>query len=166
MIRRAVIDTGPIFRALAVNHAHRRPVGVARDPVLEYADASVQSPGTHLRFLNLLASIPQKLTTSHVLGEVNGLVNVRLGLREPELGRFWDGSIDLLTQWNLDERLIQFLVFARESGSQIKRVGLVDTGLIRLAQENGCPLITGDEKTLAPLAHEQGVDCHLLRNLL
>jgi hypothetical protein len=84
-----------------------------------------------LRFLELLGSISRKLTTSHVLGEINGHVNSRLDLRGPELNRFWNGCIELLTMWDLDERLVQFLDFARESAPEITRVGLVDTGLIR-----------------------------------
>jgi hypothetical protein len=81
-------------------------------------------------------------------------------------GNIWNGSIDLLMRWNFDERLVALLDFAQDSADEIVRAGVVDIGLIRLAQRSGAVLITGDERTLAPLAREQGVDCELLRNLL
>ena len=161
-----MIDTGPLFSALVVNHVQQRPTQGNRVQLLGLADESVRHPDGQVRFLNLLASISNKLTTSHVLGEINGLVNTRSDLRGPELNRFWNGCIELLTQWQLDERLIRLLDFAGGSAPEIARIGLVDIGLIRLAQEQGCVLITEDAKTLAPLAWEQGVDCRLLRNLL
>jgi hypothetical protein len=165
VIGQAVIDTGPLFSALVVSHVRRRPTQV-NDGLLGLADESVRHPDGQIRFLHLLASISNKSTTSHVLGEINGLVKTRSDLRGPDLSRFWNGCIDLLTLWNLNEELVRFLDFAGESAQAITRVGLVDTGLIRLAQKHGCLLITEDARTLAPLAQEQGVDCRLLKSLL
>lgn len=84
----------------------------------------------------------------------------------PESSIFWNGSIDLLMHWNFDERLVTLLDLAGGSAAEIVRAGIVGTGLIRLAQQRGCVLITSDERTLAPLAWEQGVHCELLRNLV
>ena len=165
MIRQAVIDTGPLFSALVVNHVQQRPTKGNRDRLLGCVNESVQHPDAHVRFLSVLGSISRKLTTSHVLGEINGLVNVKLKLHEPELSRFWNGCIELLTLWELDERLIRFLDFAGASAPGIARLGIVDTGLIRLAQEHGCVLITEDGP-LFRLAGEQGVDCRSLKSLL
>ena len=161
-----MIDAGPLFSALIINHLQNPAARAKPEHLLEAVDESVRREGAHLPFLEFIANIPEKLTTSHVVGEINGLAKSRLKLYGPELSRFWDGSVDLFMRWNLDERLVALLDFARSSAAEIVRVGIVDTGLIRLAQQRGCVLITGDEKTLAPLAREQGVDCEFLRNLL
>jgi len=100
------------------------------------------------------------------MGEINGLVKTRLDLREPLLSVFWNRAIDLLTQWDLDERLICLLDLWRQDSAVIPRVGLVDAGLVNLAIAEGCPLITHDERALLDLAYQRGVDCRLLKNLL
>jgi hypothetical protein len=114
----------------------------------------------------VLFKIPKKLTTSHVIGEINGLQKSRLNLRDPHLSLFWEKSADLLTMWNMAERLVEFLDLARREPASIPRVGIVDTGLVDLAVVEKCVLITNDERTLYPLALERGVDCQLLKNLL
>ena len=165
-ILQAVIDAEPLFSAPIVNHLQNPAARANREHLLDAVDESVRAPGMHLPFLEFLAAIPEKLTTSHVVGEVNGLAKSRLKLYGPESRVFWNGSIDLLMRWNFDERLVALLDFAQDSADEIVRAGVVDIGLIRLAQRSGAVLITGDERTLAPLAREQGVDCELLRNLL
>jgi hypothetical protein len=100
------------------------------------------------------------------MGEINGLVKTRLDLREPLLSVFWNRAIDLLTQWDLDERLICLLDLWRQDSAVIPRVGLVDAGLVNLAIAEGCLLITHDERALLDLAYQRGVDCRLLKNLL
>lgn len=118
------------------------------------------------RFLELLASIRQKLTTSHVIAELNGLEKARLRLHGAELNRFWSGTIDLLTQWNLDEQLIRLLDVAQRTELAMTRVGLIDSGVIELARRHGCLLITEDERTLAPLALGLCVDCQLVKQIV
>ena len=161
-----MIDTGPLFNALIINYLLKPGLRMNSRPLLECTDESLRHPHTQLQFLGILSRIPEKLTTSHVIGEINGLVKTRLDLHNPELSRFWNASIELLTLWNLNERLLTLLDFAPGSASEIARVGIVDAGLIHLALQEGCPLITEDSRTLAPLAWEQGIECELLRNLL
>ncbi len=166
MIRRAVIDSGPLFSALVIHHALSPLTRMDRTTLLGEAHESVRSSQLQARFLGVLAGISEKLTTSHAIGEVNGLISTRLNLKGPERERFWNGSIDLLTLWGMDERLVALLDYGHTEASAIHRIGLVDTGLIRLAQASNCMLITHDEKTLYGLALERGVRCELVRNLL
>jgi hypothetical protein len=97
--------------------------------------------------MQVLASIPIRLTTSHAIGEVNGLTNSKLDLRGPHLSIFWERSTELLTLWNLGERLIEFRDLARREAPAFPRAGIVDTGLVDLAFREGCVLITNDERT-------------------
>ncbi len=163
-----MLDTGPLLDALILHHVSRysQQSNTSSHKLLSHVNGVHAHPSARTEALSLLNSISVKLTTSHVIAEVNSLVTKRLKIREADLTRFWSGSIELLTLWNLDERMIQLLDLAGDAVEHIIRVGIVDTGLIRLAQQHGYILITNDEKTLAPLAWEQGVDCHILRNLL
>ena len=122
-------------------------------------------PSRQEQFLILLASI-RRNSTSHVIAELNGLEKSRLALYGPELERFWSESIDLLTQWNLDEALVRMLDLARQTELSLIRIGVIDAGVIELARRHGCLLMTEDERTLAPLAWELGVDCQLVRQML
>ena len=85
MIRKAVLDAGPLFSALAINYRDRlweqgRNAQLERalqDPLLTRANQQ--------SFMDLLKSITVKLTTSHVIAELHGLQKARLGL---EFGSF------------------------------------------------------------------------------
>ena len=115
-IRKAVIDTGPLFSALTLHYAFReeefgRPL--RSDLGLE---EPLRTKSTQLAFLSLMRSIPDKLTTSHAVAELHNLERSRLGLYGPALGIFWQTSVSLLRDWHLDERLIQLLEIAAQEG--------------------------------------------------
>ena len=167
-IRKAVIDTGPLFTALALHYAFReeefgRPA---------HFDSGLEEPlltkSAQLAFLNLMRSIPEKLTTSHAIAELHHLQQTRLNLSGRALEIFWQTSIGLLRDWNLDERLIQLIEIAaqQELTTLIPDIGLVDTGLLELARRNGGTIITQDERTLAQRAWGLGVDCRLVKQLI
>jgi rRNA-processing protein FCF1 len=167
MFAKAVIDSGPLFSALILNYYELdikfgRPINIPglKDPL---RDQSAQG-----LFLELLSSIKEKLTTSHVIGELQGLEKSRLKLYGDGRTNFWRASIDLLTQWNVDEKLVRLLDLASDDSlrSCLPRIGHVDTGLIDLALRHGCVLITEDEPTLASEAWRAGVDCRLVKQLI
>jgi len=107
-------------------------------------------------------------TTSHVIGEIQGLAKTRLKLSGDDRLSFWRASIDLLTQWNLDEQLIRLLDMARRPAlkERLLDIGIVDTGLIEFAAHNNCVLITQDDRTLAARAWTDGIDCRLVKQLI
>ncbi len=167
MFTKAVIDAGPLFSAMILNYydldiKFGRPFSASglEDPLLETA--------SQRSFLHLLGSIREKLTTSHVIGELQGLAKSRLKLSDDDRTNFWRASIDLLAQWNIDENLVRLLDLASGeiAGSCLQRIGPNDTGLIELARRNGCVLITQDERTLAPEAWSLGVKCLLVKQLI
>jgi len=160
-IRKAVIDTGPLLSALVsiyqIKYGRRSALdSLLREP-LRIRDHQEQ-------FLRLLAAIPEKLTTSHVIAEIQGHVNAAK-LYGDDLLNFWQSSIDLLMQWKLDERLIRLLdIVGRQE--MLPDIGIVDTGLIELAARNNCALITEDERTLARRAWTEQIDCYLVKGLI
>ncbi len=92
-IRKAVIDTGPLLSALILNH-HMR---YARRSVLDsFLREPLRIRSHQEQFLWLLAAIPDKLTTSHVIAEIQGHVN-SANLYGDDLFNFWQATIDLLT---------------------------------------------------------------------
>jgi hypothetical protein len=119
--------------------------------------------------LELFRSIRSILTTSHVIGELQGLQTSRLKLKGADLKSFWLASMELLALSKLDERLLRLIEdgFQREDvRHNIAQIGPTDAGLIQLALREGCTLLTDDERTLAPLAYRLGVDCKFFKPLL
>jgi PIN domain-containing protein len=164
-IRKAVIDSGPLLSAPVLHYQRERGRRFFLDSFLE---EPLLIRDHQEQFLNLLASIQEKLTTSHVIGEIHGLAKSRLKLTGDNRISFWRTSIDLLTQWKLDEQLIRLLEMA--SRSELKErlldIGIIDTGLIELAAQSGGILITQDERTLAPRALTDGIECLLVKQLI
>jgi len=168
MFPKAVIDSGPLFDALVLNYDLRR-VAIGRQ--LRFAtvlDEVLQSGNGRRQFLALLASIPEKLTTSHVMAELYGLEKRSLKLYPLDLHEFWRTSIDLLVQWRIDETLVRLLDPASHASLRmcLPEIGVTDTGLIDLAARHGCVPITSDARTLAREAHIRQVDCRLVRQLI
>ena len=101
MFRRAVIDSGPLFSALVLLYDLRR-IGLGeRAKFTDRLKEPLRNLTAQQQFLELLRSIREKLTTSHVIAELNGLEKVRLGLYGDGRLEFWRTSIDLLIQWEI-----------------------------------------------------------------
>jgi hypothetical protein len=168
MIETAVFDAGPLFSALVSNFNMldiKRSGRMRHSSVLESA---LRSERAQRDLLSAFSSIPTKLTTSHVIGELQGLQNSRLKLKGIDLSSFWQTSIDLLRQWAIDEQLVRLLDLASDDrfGVSLPRIGAPDAGVIKLALQRNCVLVTDDERTLAPAAWRVGVDCRLLQQLI
>jgi hypothetical protein len=168
MIRTAVLDSGPLFSSLVSNFNIR---DIDRGLRMRYSSAlkeSLRSDAAQRDLLAVIGAISEKLTTSHVIGELQGLQSSRLRLSGDDLFNFWLASIDLLTQWKVEEELIRLLDLALDTAfeTSLPRIGPPDTGLIQLALQRGCVLITDDERTLCPEALKAGVDCRLLEQVI
>jgi rRNA-processing protein FCF1 len=167
MIRTAVLDAGPLFSALVSNFNVR---DIDRGLRMRYPSAlnePLRSEAAQRNLLTVIGAIPEELTTSHVIGELQGLSS-RLKLSGDDLSNFWLASIDRLRQWNVNEKLICLLDLALDTAFQtsLPRSGPPDAGLIQLASQRGCVLITEDKRTLCPEALKAGVDCRLLEQLI
>lgn len=163
---KVVIDSGPLFTVLTLHYAMR----TKQVSLLQKIDEDIRrSESMQRACLELFRSIRSLLTTSHVIGEIQGLQTSRLGLKGENFQGFWLGSMELLALRNLDERLLRLI----EDGFQradvrhnISKIGPTDAGLIELALREGCMLLTDDQRTLAPLAYRLGVNCGIFKTML
>jgi predicted nucleic acid-binding protein len=100
--------------------------------------------------MDLFGSMRAVLTTSNVIGEIQGLQK----LTGDDLRTFWLYSMQLLASKGLDEKLLRLIedMFHREDvRNNVTQIGPTDAGLIELARREGCVLLTDDERTLGPV---------------
>ena len=163
---RVVIDSGPLFTVLTLNYFIR----TGRRSLLQTIDEDIRrSDLMQSACMELFRSFRSILTTSHVIGELQGLQTSRLGLKGQDFHGFWMGSMEMLALSKLDERLLRLIEdgFHREGvRHNISMIGPTDAGLIEFALREGCILLTDDRRTLAPLAWQIGVDCRIFKSIL
>ena len=162
----AVVDAGPLMSALVLHFARQASPG-SRQALIgrsRIADYLVGEPVRQRAFVEFFDSIPKINTTSHVIGELQGLQRFRGG----EQRDFWMTSLDWLGGKKLDERLVRLLDLTSSPSWRdiVCRIGPCDGGLIELALKEGTTLLTDDRRTVAPLAWSLGVDCHVVEDLL
>lgn len=164
-IRNIVMDTGPLLSALILDYVRNSP-RVRRDSILTNSRvASYLSRNETLQqsFLRFFDTIQTVLTTSNVIGEIQGLQTLK-GQYQRE---FWLGGVRLLRKKRLDERLL--LLLDMESSPLNKEflqvLGPTDTGLLQLAKNEGYRLLT-DDGTLRSRAWQEGIECFLVREML
>ena len=164
-ISKAVVDTSPLFTALTLELVRRSPRS-RRSTILEKSglpEYLSKSSSRQEAFLQFLASIRIILTTQHVIAELQGL------LRREHQREFWSYGMDLLSTRGFGERLLPPLLDMQRVDAVREAVcatGPTDAGLIELARQEGCALITDDERTLARRAWQLGMDCRLVCNLI
>jgi hypothetical protein len=170
--RRAVLDTGPLFSALTLQYlravkasdSHRKSV-LHKNQVSNHLQTDRAKQSDFLVFVEAIEAI---LTTSHVIGEIQGLQCLKNAAQRD----FWQSSMKFLRTKKLDERLLTLLdLFSNtdhqyDYGELVCTIGPTDVGLIRLAYEERCVLLTDDARTLAPRARGMGVRCLLLQDLV
>lgn len=164
-----VIDTGPLFIVLCQNYLElSENKSINRDRILNIAYDKISvypELGNALRnFINRIHNI---FTTSHVLGEINRHVNrLDLDLRKSKI--FWDCTIKFLIEKNFGEELISSLDINKNGilAKLVLDIGLVDTGLIQLAQKINAPILTDDRRTLYKRARQNSVNgYHLIDDI-
>src|SRR5579863_330258 len=103
---RVVIDSGPLFTILTLNFARRFPSVPKKESLMERIDSTIrQSASRQQACLDLFGSIRSVLTTSHVIGEIQGLQN----LKGDDLKNFWLNSMQILSSKRLDEQLLRLI---------------------------------------------------------
>lgn len=159
-----VIDTGPLFNALALMYVRNSPIhrSSLKHTLPPYLS---NDPAKELDFLQLFDSIRILITTSHVVGEIQGILK-KSGL--PPEG-FWEFSMLQLKRKGLTENLITLLSMheSEEMSKLVRAIGPTDAGLIDLARRERAVLLTDDERTLAH--HALGmpdIECTLVEFIL
>lgn len=169
-IHKAVVDSGPLFTALALQFSnnflqqkrHELMKHVIADPSIRHNQSRQNA------YLTLFKQIRSPLTTSHVIGEIQGLQTSCMRLTGRHLQMFWSQSLHFLKSLNFDEQLLRLLDMSQRIDLQeaVYKYGPTDIGLIALAQREGCVLLTDDIKTLASHAWKVGIDCRVVSTLV
>lgn len=163
-IKKAVLDTGPLLSAITLELIRNRTLdqreAILRDSRLEPYLRDIHK---HQVFLQFFESIEVVLTTSHVVAEIHGLRFLKGDLKK----EFWECAITLLQRKAFSEELIGlFQLHSQELLKMVAEIGPTDVALTELAFVQGCVLLTEDERTLAPWAWNQGVDCRVVQHFL
>ncbi len=169
-IREAVVDTSPLFSVLVLNYVdsagllerwRSKLIGDALKPYLLSAPNKLES------FMQLIRGMRLLMTTSHVVGELPGLVRRRLGLYGQSLADFWLSSMRFLSDRGLQEELLTLLAMYRRQDLReaVSLFGVTDVGVVELARRKGVVLLT-DDLRLASHAWAAGVDCRLTEHLV
>ncbi|MDT5159041.1 MAG: hypothetical protein QOC99_1248 [Acidobacteriota bacterium] len=167
-LRKVVVDTGPLFNALALVFVRNSPTHrySGFENIFGAAEYLKHDPIAERKLLELFNRIQKILITSHVIAELTRLRNVsKLPSRE-----FWLSSVDYLARKKMDERLLGLIeIYGSDEGCEsVNQIGPTDAGLIELARREKCILLTDDDKTLARRARVVGLvdQCKLVRYLL
>jgi hypothetical protein len=161
--RKAVVDTGPLFTALTFQFISIQPV--YRQIVLSEHKPPLYAQRRERDFLDFFASIGQILFTSHVIGEIRS----RRELKRPDVrSNFWLSSMDYLKHKCADERLLTLVSLSDDDHNRrlVCTFGPVDTGLIVLARDHNCVLLTDDNRLLSCQDANRGPAIELVQNLL
>ncbi len=170
-LEKAVVDTGPLITVLTLHFLNETQADTNRRSTIlrrVVTKEVLEIPAYEERYLNLFKSVKSLMTTSHVIGELQGLQSSRLKFNGNDLRRFWLSGLEFMRGRKLEETLVRLLDMADRDylRAGICRFGPTDTGLIELARKEGCVILTDDERTLATRAWEQGVDCRLMKQVI
>jgi len=141
---KVVFDTGPLFTGLTLVFIRQRPT--VRDYILHEHKLPqyITDPTTERAFLAFFDCIREVLTTSHVIGQIKSRRSVA-----PDVYReFMLSSMDFLNRKGLSERLVTLLSMREDDDSRrlVCTVGPTDAGLVTLARQENCLLLTDDSR--------------------
>lgn len=171
-IRVAFVDTGPLMSALILDYARQK--SARRESILSrcrLGDYLKNNKSRQDNFSRLFDSIPSILTTSNVIGELQGLQTLDAGYQQG----FWENAIGWMQRKGFDEQLIRLLDLGADDvlREMIYQIGPSDTGLIGLARKEACltdniegKVLLTDDHTLRGLARKQGIECQVVKDRL
>lgn len=161
-LKKAIVDTGPLFTLLTLvfvrQAPHFRQLMFTRHTPPPYALERERD------YLDFFHSINEVIFTSHVIGEIKS----RRGLPPAIFRDFWLSSMAYLMHKGADEKLLA-LVSMREdvfTSDLVCSVGPVDAGLLTLAREENCVLLTDDSRLLSRCDSRGRPNIELVANLL
>ncbi len=160
-----VVDTGPLMSILVLKYAFSREPNAARSIIYKsrIADYIREDQTMKQAMVRLFDEIRRLTTTSHVIGELQGLQK----LTDDHQVEFWNTAMNWLALKNLDESLIALLdLHGKARGAWVKEIGPTDAGLLQLTLKKGAVLLTDDHRTLTATARAAKVDCRLVREEL
>lgn len=161
---KAVIDTGPLFTALTLAYARQAPTHRNFVRRLHGVPPYITDPTSERNFLDFFHSIKEVLTTSHVIGQIKSRHKL-----PPDIYRdFLLCAMKFLSEKGLDERLVTLLgLYEQEDSRQMMcSLGPTDAGLVALARQENCALLTDDSGLLAWRGPDGRPEIVLVKNVL
>lgn len=161
LLRRAVIDSGPLMDLLTLQWASKSRIrpSTPLDTLSSYLQRDVEKRG---RFEKFVEAVPSLLTTSHVIGELQRLSKKLSGSYQRE---FWTSTMEYLEELKYEERLITFKDTSRDR-LPIREIGPTDCGLIRLATLECCSLLTNDRRLKGKAQSIANIDGRLMEEVV
>ncbi|MBO0719964.1 MAG: hypothetical protein J2P41_04035 [Blastocatellia bacterium] len=162
---KAVIDSSPLFTALTLELLEREPQAAIsildKYPLQPYL---ANDPTSQRNFRALIDSIGEILTTSHVIGEIRSRFHVREYLHS----KYWESNLDFFAKHNINEKLVTVAEMIQDLKLKqlVYEVGPIDTGLMQLAHQEGCTLLTDDSNLYTWLGAFPGLSIELVKNLV
>ena len=146
-LKKAVIDTGPLFAFLTLVFIQKRPGLTSTLRHKHNLTNFLPDPTSERNFFEYLDNIPLLLTTSHVVGEMRSRHKVSEDLHAD----FWLCAMEYLSRKSFAEKQVTLLdLYQAEPFKNIAcNLGPTDAGLIYLARQEACELLTHDERMLA-----------------
>ncbi len=145
--KKAVVDNGPLFTVLTLVFVRQWPT--YRNVVLAKHGPPPYAVDRQRDYLDFFDSINRILFTSHVIGELKSRESKRL---PPQIYReFWLCSMDYLKRKRADEKLLALLSMHEDAffSDIVCSLGPVDAGLVALAKNENCVLLTDDGRLLS-----------------
>jgi predicted nucleic acid-binding protein len=162
---KVVVDAGPLLSILVLKYAFRLDPDAANAVIDRSAIASyLRANSAQRSMIHLFDNVRGITTTSHVIGELQGLQLLKNGSQTA----FWDASMNWLKTKELDESLVSLMELHSHPVRRtwVCEIGPPDCGLIELAIRQNVPLLTDDRRTLAARARQNGVDCRIVEEEL
>lgn len=167
-VQQAVVDASPLMNLLALNYTREKSLSDRNRMITGDASRYLHKFNAQERFLDLFDNMGAILTTSHIIGEIQGLSQALRFHNDNDRKEFWSQSIEYLEHRGLDERLVSLLELSKDVNRRtwIGIIGVPDSGIIHLAKQEDARLLTDDRRTLYKRAAELSVDCYLVQNLV
>lgn len=159
-VHRSIVDTSTLMVFLGLSFLASQPKEPApsqRNQIFGFIGKEDFETNSirQQRYQSLFADIGEIVTTSHVIGELSS--HITRGFKGNDIIRkdFLRHTLRILKEKRLQETLITIVDISIDERyiDIIDRIGIVDMGLLFLAQKMALPLLTEDERTLGREAH-------------
>lgn len=159
--QKVVLDTSPLIAALAFEF-------IAQEPGAEYLKRGLNpylnDPLHVYNFHALLGSVEEFLITSHVIGEIRSETHVN----SEHHAAYWQCSMDFLEKRHFSEGVVTVAELNQDEDLRriVCAVGPTDAGLVALASNEGCVLLTDDSRLFSWLGIFPDVKIELIETLV
>lgn len=157
-LSKAVLDTSVLYDALKFNYVNIKQgnSNFITDKIHQYYKGFESGKSSYEYYLQY--TVKDYYTSSHAIGELNGLFSRdKLIKDERNFPEFLRKSIEYLSNKGLQEELIKINTYKNLPVDRYK-IGHVDYGIIKLARKLHLPVLTNDDRTLAYMARNLGVE--------